>query len=162
MKIRIPDDVVADQIIPQFVQIAVSEFEKRMTMLTKTMELPPYPNKTEVKTILGMGDDMLKDWIADGLPVIPWSKKEDRFDRDDIRAHINNMKIQGCHSMTYTYSHELLINTLAKEKVRDLQQELYGKGSVISDRQREALIRECREYQELLYQNRLNRQLEVR
>lgn len=93
MKIRIPDDVVADQIIPQFVQIAVSEFEKRMTMLTKTMELPPYPNKTEVKTILGMGDDMLKDWIADGLPVIPWSKKEDRFDRDDIRAHINNMKI---------------------------------------------------------------------
>ncbi|MCO5531695.1 MULTISPECIES: hypothetical protein [Enterococcus] len=92
MKIRIPDDVVADQIIPQFVQIAVSEFEKRMTMLTKTMELPPYPNKTEVKTILGMGDDMLKDWIADGLPVIPWSKKEDRFDRDDIRAHINNMK----------------------------------------------------------------------
>lgn len=93
MKIRVPDDVVADQIIPQFVQIAVSEFEKRMTMLTKTKELPPYPNKTEVKTILGMGDDMLKDWIADGLPVIPWSKKEDRFDRDDIRAHINNMKI---------------------------------------------------------------------
>ncbi|MFD2390631.1 MULTISPECIES: hypothetical protein [Enterococcus] len=64
--------------------------------------------------------------------------------------------------MPYTYSQELLINTLAKEKVRDLQQELYGKGSVISDRQREALIRECREYQELLYQNRLNRQLEVR
>ncbi|MGM0228653.1 hypothetical protein IGJ28_000714 [Enterococcus sp. AZ091] len=93
MKICIPDDVVANQIIPQLVQIAVSEFEKRMTMLTKTMELPPYPNKTEVKTILGMGDDMLKDWIADGLPVIPWSKKEDRFDRDDIRAHINNMKI---------------------------------------------------------------------
>ncbi|MFZ7299595.1 hypothetical protein ACLSY4_04395 [Enterococcus gallinarum] len=64
--------------------------------------------------------------------------------------------------MSYTYSQELLINTLAKEKVRDLQQELYGKGSVISDRQREALIRECREYQEMLYQNRLNLQLEVR
>ncbi|MGM0228654.1 hypothetical protein IGJ28_000715 [Enterococcus sp. AZ091] len=64
--------------------------------------------------------------------------------------------------MTYTYSQELLINTLAKEKVRDLQQELYGKGSVISDRQREAMIRECRQYQELLYQNRLNRQIEMR
>lgn len=64
--------------------------------------------------------------------------------------------------MSYTYSQELLINTLVKEKVRDLQQELYGKGSVMSDRQREALIRECRQYQELLYQNRLNRQMEVR
>lgn len=93
MQLTIPDEVIEKQIIPQFVQIAVLEFEKRMKLLTKTMELPPYPNKSEVKNILGMGDDMLKEWIADGLPVIPWSKKEDRFDRDDIRSHINKMKI---------------------------------------------------------------------
>ncbi|EOH66051.1 MULTISPECIES: hypothetical protein [Enterococcus] len=93
MQLTVPDEVIEKQIIPQFVQIAVLEFEKRMKLLTKTMELPPYPNKSEVKNILGMGDDMLKEWIADGLPVIPWSKKEDRFDRDDIRSHINKMKI---------------------------------------------------------------------
>ncbi|MBO1298958.1 MULTISPECIES: hypothetical protein [Enterococcus] len=93
MQLTIPDEVIEKQIIPQFVQIAVLEFEKRMKLLTKTTELPPYPNKSEVKNILGMGDDMLKEWIADGLPVIPWSKKEDRFDRDDIRSHINKMKI---------------------------------------------------------------------
>ncbi len=93
MQLTIPDEVIEKQIMPQFVQIAVLEFEKRMKLLTKTMELPPYPNKSEVKNILGMGDDMLKEWIADGLPVIPWSKKEDRFDRDDIRSHINKMKI---------------------------------------------------------------------
>ncbi|BBM14670.1 hypothetical protein ABVF54_15090 [Enterococcus mundtii] len=93
MQLTIPDEVIEKQIMPQFVQIAVLEFEKRMKLLTKTMELPPYPNKSEVKIILGMGDDMLKEWIADGLPVIPWSKKEDRFDRDDIRLHINKMKL---------------------------------------------------------------------
>lgn len=93
MQLTIPDEVIEKQIMPQFVQIAVLEFEKRMKLLTKTMELPPYPNKSEVKNILGMGDDMLKEWIANGLPVIPWSKKEDRFDRDDIRSHINKMKI---------------------------------------------------------------------
>ncbi|WP_062805967.1 hypothetical protein [Enterococcus pernyi] len=93
MQLTIPDEVIEKQIMPQFVQIAVLEFEKRMKLLTKTMELPPYPNKSEVKNILGMGDDMLKEWIADGLPVIPWSKKEDRFDRDDIRLHINKMKL---------------------------------------------------------------------
>lgn len=93
MQLTVPDEVIEKQIIPQFVQIAVLEFEKRMKLLTKTTELPPYPNKSEVKNILGMGDDMLKEWIADGLPVIPWSKKEDRFDRDDIRSHINKMKI---------------------------------------------------------------------
>ncbi|WP_301356754.1 hypothetical protein [Enterococcus spodopteracolus] len=93
MQLTIPDEVIEKQIIPQFVQIAVLEFEKRMKLLTKTTELPPYPNKSEVKNILGMGDDMLKEWIADGLPVIPWSKKEDRFDRDDIRLHINKMKL---------------------------------------------------------------------
>ncbi|MEC3942417.1 hypothetical protein [Enterococcus mundtii] len=93
MQLTIPDEVIEKQIIPQFVQIAVLEFEKRMKLLTRTTELPPYPNKSEVKNILGMGDDMLKEWIADGLPVIPWSKKEDRFDRDDIRLHINKMKL---------------------------------------------------------------------
>ncbi|EYT95175.1 hypothetical protein [Enterococcus mundtii] len=93
MQLTIPDEVIEKQIIPQFVQIAVLEFEKRMKLLTKTTELPPYPNKSEVKNILGMGDDMIKEWIADGLPVIPWSKKEDRFDRDDIRLHINKMKL---------------------------------------------------------------------
>ncbi|MCO5531696.1 hypothetical protein NG885_08440 [Enterococcus faecium] len=64
--------------------------------------------------------------------------------------------------MPYTYSQELLINAMAKEKVCDLQQEIYGKTSALSDRQREVLAREYREYQELLYQNRLNRQIEVR
>ncbi len=93
MELHIPDELIQKQIAFAIVTIATAEIEKRMKLLTKTLELPPYPNKSEVKTILGMGDELLKEWIAEGLPVIPWSKKEDRFDREDIKNHINNMKI---------------------------------------------------------------------
>ncbi|MEY8498955.1 hypothetical protein [Enterococcus avium] len=64
--------------------------------------------------------------------------------------------------MSYTLIQELLIHNIFKEKVRDLQQELYDKKRSLSDRQRELLTRECKECQELLYQNRINRQLEVK
>lgn len=64
--------------------------------------------------------------------------------------------------MTYTLNQELLINSMAKEKIRDLQQELHDKRSLLSDRQRGLLVSELKQYQELLYQNRLNRQIEMR
>lgn len=93
MKLTIPDEIIIEQLADQVISLILKKLDERLKLLNKTEELPPYPNKSEVKSILGMGDEMLKDWIADGLPVINWSKKEDRFDRDDIRAHINNMKI---------------------------------------------------------------------
>lgn len=64
--------------------------------------------------------------------------------------------------MTYSLNQELLINNLIKEKVRDLHQLLHDKKNVISDRQQENARKELKQYQELLYQNRLNRQIEVR
>lgn len=64
--------------------------------------------------------------------------------------------------MTYTLEQELLIDTLAKEKVRDLQTELRDRKSLLSDTQRELLLRDLKRYQELLYQCRLNRQIDLR
>lgn len=64
--------------------------------------------------------------------------------------------------MEYSLDQELLINSLAKEKVSDLQRLLHEKNSVLSDQQREGVSRELRQYQELLYLNRLNRQIELR
>ncbi len=64
--------------------------------------------------------------------------------------------------MEYSLDQELLINSLAKEKVSDLQRLLHEKNSVLSDQQREGVSRELRQYQELLFQNRLNRQIELR
>lgn len=64
--------------------------------------------------------------------------------------------------MNYTLQQELLIDTLAKEKVRNLNDQLNDRKSLLSDSQRDLVIRDLKRYQELLYQNRLNRQIEVR
>lgn len=68
---------------------------------------------------------------------------------------------EGDFTMRYTLNQEYLIHKLAKEKVNELQTLLYGK-DVLSDRQRENARKELKQYQELLYQNRLNRQMEMR
>ena len=64
--------------------------------------------------------------------------------------------------MTYTIQQELLIDTLAKEKVQSLHEQLHDRKSLLSEPQRDLLARDLKRYQELLYQNRLNRQIEVR
>ncbi|WP_430609442.1 hypothetical protein [Enterococcus sp. DIV1411a] len=64
--------------------------------------------------------------------------------------------------MTYTLEQELMIDTLAKEKVHSLHDELHDRKSLLSDSQRDLLVRDLKRYQELLYQCRLNRQLELR
>ena len=64
--------------------------------------------------------------------------------------------------MTYTLQQELLIDTLAKEKINSLHEQLNDRKSLLSDSQRDLLIRDLKRYQELLYQCRLNRQIEVR
>lgn len=64
--------------------------------------------------------------------------------------------------MNYTLQQELLIDTLAKEKVRNLNDQLNDRKSLLSDSQRDLLIRDLKRYQELLYQCRLNRQIDLR
>lgn len=63
--------------------------------------------------------------------------------------------------MTYTLQQELQIHDLAKEKVRTLHDELNDKKIQLSDRRRDRLLRELQRCQELLYTNRLNRQIEI-
>lgn len=63
--------------------------------------------------------------------------------------------------MTYTLQQELTIHDLAKDKVRMLHDELNDKKNPLSDRQRDLLLRELKRYQELLYTNRLNWQIEI-
>lgn len=63
--------------------------------------------------------------------------------------------------MTYTLEQELMIDTLAKEKVHSLHDQLHDRKSILSDSQRDLVIRDLKRYQELLYQCRLNRQIEI-
>lgn len=64
--------------------------------------------------------------------------------------------------MTYTLEQELMIDTLAKEKVHSLHEQLHDRKSLVSDSQRDLLVRDLKRYQELLYQNRVNRQIDLR
>lgn len=92
MQIQIPDDLVAQQLAESIVDVVLEYVDQRLKLLIRVTDLPEYPNRSEVKKILHIGDDTLKDWIKNGLPIIMWTKKEDRFDRDDIKKHINSMK----------------------------------------------------------------------
>lgn len=64
--------------------------------------------------------------------------------------------------MNYTLKQELLIDALAKEKVRSLHDQLNDRKSILSESQLDFLLRDLKRYQELLYKCRLNRQIELR
>lgn len=74
----------------------------------------------------------------------------------------NTKSGSGSDCMNYTLQQELLIDTLAKEKVHSLHEQLHDRKSILSDSQRDLIVRDLKRYQELLYQCRLNRQIDLR
>lgn len=62
--------------------------------------------------------------------------------------------------MKYTLSQELLIHDLTNEKIRCLHDQLNDRKRPLTEIQRNLSIRELQSYQELIYQNRFNRQIE--
>lgn len=74
----------------------------------------------------------------------------------------NTKSGSGSDCMNYTLKQELLIDTLAKEKVRSLHDQLHDRKSILSESQRDLLLKDLKRYQELLYKCRLNRQTELR
>lgn len=63
--------------------------------------------------------------------------------------------------MNYSLNQELLIDGLVKEKITDLQQLIHDKKDLLSDRQLETARRDLKQCQDLQYQNRLNRQINI-
>ncbi|EPH59988.1 hypothetical protein D932_03429 [Enterococcus casseliflavus 14-MB-W-14] len=61
--------------------------------------------------------------------------------------------------MAYTCEQEVLINGLIKERIRDLQLLIHEKKGQLSERQYEKARKDLEQYQEIQYQNRLNRQI---
>lgn len=64
--------------------------------------------------------------------------------------------------MKCTLSQELLIHELVKEKNRSLHDQLNDRKRPLTETQRDLSTRELQSYQELIYQNQLNRKMEVR
>ena len=88
MDLHISDDLLQEQLVKQVVGIAVVEFEKRMKMLTKSMELPPYGNKETIKRVLGIGDKKLNSWISKGLKIQVWSSQDIRIQRETLQQFL--------------------------------------------------------------------------
>lgn len=74
-------------------------------------------------------------------------------------------KWQKKHAETtspYTFEQEELIEKLVAEAIQNLQHLVHDKRGLLSDRQLDASRCELEQYQELQYQNRLNRQIGAR
>lgn len=88
MELHIPDELMQKQIAFAIVTIATAEIEKRMKLITKISELPPYPNKTQVRKILEIGDEKLSSWISRGLKVQHWSGQDIRIERSELQRFL--------------------------------------------------------------------------
>ncbi len=54
--LNIPDEIVQNELANNITFIVLKEIENRLNLLlTKTIELPPYPNKSQVRKIF-------RDW----------------------------------------------------------------------------------------------------
>ncbi|HDT8053751.1 TPA: hypothetical protein RD666_002775, partial [Enterococcus faecalis] len=56
--------------------------------LSKTIELPPYPNKSQVRKILEIGDEKLNNWISKGLKIQQWSNQDIRIERSELQRFL--------------------------------------------------------------------------
>lgn len=56
-------------------------------------DLPPYPNKSELRKALKVGNEKIETWIAEGLRMTRFADNEYRFDREDIRKFFDERKI---------------------------------------------------------------------
>ncbi|MGK9479766.1 hypothetical protein [Melissococcus plutonius] len=92
MQITIPDEAIQEQLTEKLAEIVLKRVDERLNLQNRASELPPYPNKKEVKEILGIGDEKLSAWLGDGLPIINWGGREQRIDRRDIEQYISKLK----------------------------------------------------------------------
>lgn len=86
MPVELPEEFIEETALA-ITDLVMANIDKRI----KLNELPPYPTKTQIKEVLKIGDDRIKQWIADGLPQIDFGR-EKRFDREDIKQFISSMK----------------------------------------------------------------------
>ncbi|MBM7710231.1 DNA-binding protein [Enterococcus lemanii] len=93
MSIEIPfehDEVLVNVITQNVIKVLQGSPQQNTNNPLK--DLPPYPNRKQVKQVLRIGDERLNHWISSGLKVIPFGK-EMRFDRRDIQAFLDQLKI---------------------------------------------------------------------
>nr|DAT39869.1 MAG TPA: excisionase [Caudoviricetes sp.] len=88
MEAMIPVEFDAEKISKQISVQVLQAIEKRMELVNKTYDLPPYPTQQQLKKALEIGQDRLNDWIARGLKKQIWSTGSTRYDREEVRKFL--------------------------------------------------------------------------
>lgn len=88
METMIPVEFDVEKISKQISVQVLQAIEKRMELVNKTYDLPPYPTQEQLKQALGIGQTRLNDWIAMGLKKQIWSTGTIRYDREEVRRFL--------------------------------------------------------------------------
>lgn len=98
MILEIPDEIITKQLAKEVISITLNEIEKRMSLMTKTLELPPYATQNELMEILGVGNKKIKYWIDSGLTYQDWSRADSeltqfRFEREKVQEFLRTLEV---------------------------------------------------------------------
>lgn len=76
--------------------IVLEKIKDQLDIWDKIIDLPPAPNKSQIKKTLGIGDDTLNYLIANGATPMVWGSGEKatvRIERSDLRKAFEKTKI---------------------------------------------------------------------
>lgn len=81
---------IADLVTP----LVVNRIKDQLEIWNKVIDLPPCPNKSEIKRILEIGDASLDTLIANGATPMTWGSNTVRIQRSDLLKAFENTKMK--------------------------------------------------------------------
>ncbi len=88
----IPDEIL-HQIADITADIVLEKIKDQLDIWDKIIDLPPAPNKSQIKKTLGIGEDTLNHLIANGATPMVWGENTVRIERSDLRKAFEKTKI---------------------------------------------------------------------
>jgi hypothetical protein len=91
-ELLIPDEVL-EKIADITADIVLEKIKDQLDIWEKIIDLPPAPNKSQIKKTLGIGEDTLNHLIANGATPMVWGENTVRIERSDLRKAFEKTKI---------------------------------------------------------------------
>ncbi|MDT2525888.1 hypothetical protein P7D73_21750 [Enterococcus raffinosus] len=91
-ELLIPDEVL-EKIADITADIVLEKIKDQLDIWDKIIDLPPAPNKSQIKKTLGIGEDTLNHLIANGATPMVWGENTVRIERSDLRKAFEKTKI---------------------------------------------------------------------
>lgn len=88
----VPDEVL-EKIADITAEIVLEKIKDQLDIWDKIIDLPPAPNKSQIKKTLGIGEDTLNYLIANGATPMVWGENTVRIERSDLRKAFEKTKM---------------------------------------------------------------------